>query len=165
MSISGDYLQLIKEDLILTNQWEVSIPGLTDLLSHTKYLAKTVNIPFWKPEAEGSAASGMKYYKGMNRDLTFSIEFTETVGFTIYNFMKSWQNTIFDKSTMNFHNVPPKKDILVRFFSNKKGAAVIKTYKMVNSIVLDMDDYSLSYDTGEPLLTKVNFQCDIIEEL
>jgi len=148
-----------------TNQWEIAIGNEGDNIIY--FLARSVGLPFWKLETEMHPGTGVTYYTGMNRSLDFSIEFTETENFNCYKYFLAWQDLIFNRSSMLFQD--PVEDTK-RFFTIKfvkmtaaNSRTSIATFKLVGVLIQGMDEYSLSYDSGEPLVTKVNFTCDKVE--
>ena len=162
------FFQAIRSvDIVHTNQWRILIIDTEDGGSPNDikyFLARSVSLPFWKPETESHKGSGDKYYTGMNKDLDFSIEFTETASFTCLRYFNRWQDLVFDKTKMLFNTGLFKRNIIVTFVKMTKANpdTVLAKFTLVNCAVKDIDDYSLSYDSGEPLITKVNFTCDKI---
>lgn len=151
-------------NLVHTNQWDFDIPTDSGNIEPLKYLIRSANLPFWKLKTEMTEGSGRKYYTGIDKAMDFSLEFTETANFDCYNYFTAWQAGIYDKATMLFKKNPIRRTIIVTFIemSENNPRKALMTYKLINAIVKDLDDYSLSYDSGEPLITKVNLSCDQI---
>lgn len=167
-----DVFSLHKENLQLVNQWEINfIPSMANRMrlnlpstggTELRYLAKSVNIPDWKFATE-THASGMKYIKNIERDLDISIEFYETENFTVRGFLEKWKRAIFDRNTMNFNSEFPLLDIEVQFVGAEESKRF--SFYMTGCMIKDVDEYTLTYEEGEVLLTKGNFTCNLVSML
>ncbi|MDA3855498.1 MAG: hypothetical protein PF569_04525 [Candidatus Woesearchaeota archaeon] len=148
--MSLEIYNLATEDLQLRNRWYCYFQDMPK----TRFMVKTINLPFDKLVTE-TKKYGSKKYVGFTPPETITITFFENTKFEIYKYFKSWMDTIFDPVTKTF-NVLEEESVKFRtatieFYTHIPLEFTTLEFKLNDLMILGLDELSLDQETGEPL--------------
>ena len=147
-----EILQLGIEDLQLTNRWYCYFPGVLK----SNFMVKSVNLPFEKLLTE-TKKYGDKKYIGFTPVETITITFFENTKFEIYEFFKTWMDSIFDPITKTFRVLLSEsvkfKSADIVFYGSVSALQPVSTirYKLQDLMILGIDELTLDQETSAPL--------------
>ncbi len=144
------------------NLWEFYIiDGPTNL----KFLVTDTTLPYEKLETE-TRNTGSKHYTGFTPIEDFTITFRETTSFAVYDYLKSWQDSIFDPIKRVFKTGPGKYKTAILAFQKPVFIAHIysKVFQFNKMKLKGMDDKSLNYNTQDAMTISASFTADEVVE-
>lgn len=159
------------KDYLNPNLWEFSFIDNAEI----QFLVKNITLPFIS-FTQQTQNTGIKYLEAYESESEFSITFLETKDMEVYDYLKEWQDTIFDKQRRVFKNGDHTKTGLFRiqqftgnqFLANalKKVATyrTIKAFTFRNILLLGIDAIEWDYTGTEGKQISATFIADSVDE-
>lgn len=160
-----------EKDYLNPNLWEFSFLDNTDL----QFLVKSITLPFIS-FAQETQNTGIKYITAYESESEFSITFIETKDMEVYDYLKEWEDSIFDKRKRVFRNGDHTRTGLFRiqqFTGNQFLANTInkvayyrttKSFVFRNMMLLGVDPLDWDYTGTEGKQITARFIADTVDE-
>ncbi len=165
--INQALMELSKNDYLSSTLWEFFMEDNEKL----RFLVKSVSLPFIKFETE-TRHTGDKVLLKYTPESEFSIEFNETADFKVYDYMKEWQDDIYDKHSRKFKLGKPYVRNGLLLFSKPIKTSLLtstetytKTFKFKNMMFAGFEDMSLDYEATNNKTIVCKFTVDSIDEI
>lgn len=159
------------KDYLNPNLWEFSFADNSEI----QFLVKNITLPFISFNQE-TQNTGIKYITAYEPESEFSITFLETRDMDIYNYLKEWEDAIYDKKNRVFRNGDQTKTGLFRiqqFIGNtypsnienrKPQYNTVKSFIFRNMILLGITPLEWDYTGTEGKQISANFIADTVDE-
>jgi hypothetical protein len=152
------------------NLWEFYFDDDPDL----RFLVKSTTLPFYTLETEIRDV-GTKHYTDFAAEEEFSITFNETKDFEVYEYLKDWLESIYDRHTKKFKKGRHYKDAILAFQNFTGGALAglivgreleyVKAFKFDGLLIKKIEDWELGYEGVEGTTITATFTVHRVYEI
>lgn len=152
--------------------WEFSFDSIG---SDLRYYVKNVNLPFISLDKE-QRNTGYSYYTGYTPEEDFTITFIDNSNLYVLDFLRRWQDSIFDYEQRVFKqgNHTKTGTLIIQKFIGNEGLAngflkkavyeTVKTYVFHNMMLVGIENIELDYEDGNAKTITATFECDAVKE-
>jgi hypothetical protein len=148
-------------DHVNANLWEFYFEDFLDM----RYYIISASLPFLKFESQ-TRNTGTKHITSISPESNFSVTFHETNDYLISNYLLDWRESIYDSKNRVFKRGSYVKNALFAMQRLINGnLEYTKAFKFEDVMLIDYNDWELSYDNSENLRITAEFTVDTVYEV